>query len=138
MHYLVLKDFLNRNNLSQREAARRIGVTDRMMRYYASGEKQIPKSVEYALMYVADSVKLHVEIDGFNPFTLYIPHPTHIKIGTGYGTEEDIDDEDALPVNEFRQNIVAWGERDSTIKSNFPLNDLASGEIDAEFSIDAS
>jgi transcriptional regulator with XRE-family HTH domain len=48
-----LRELLERAGLSQREAARRIGVSDRAMRYYLSTEpdswKPAPYVVQYAL-----------------------------------------------------------------------------------------
>lgn len=48
-----LRELLDRAGLSQREAARRLGISDRMMRYYLSEDpgawKPAPYSVQYAL-----------------------------------------------------------------------------------------
>jgi transcriptional regulator with XRE-family HTH domain len=47
-----LRELLDRAGLSQREAARRLGISDRMMRYYlAEGEanKPAPYAIQYAL-----------------------------------------------------------------------------------------
>lgn len=38
-----------RAGLSQREAARRIGISERVMRYYCAGERTAPYPVQYAL-----------------------------------------------------------------------------------------
>jgi transcriptional regulator with XRE-family HTH domain len=44
-----LRELIKRAGLSQREAARRIGVSERAMRYYLSGERDAPYPVQYAL-----------------------------------------------------------------------------------------
>lgn len=44
-----LRELLERAGLSQREAARRIGISERVMRYYLSGEREAPYPVQYAL-----------------------------------------------------------------------------------------
>lgn len=47
-----LRELIERAGLSQREAARRIGVSERMMRYYVSGDPNAPRApypVQYAL-----------------------------------------------------------------------------------------
>ena len=47
-----LRELLHRSGLSQREAARRIGVSERMMRYYLSDEAEAPRAtypIQYAL-----------------------------------------------------------------------------------------
>lgn len=44
-----LRGLLLRAKLSQRAAARRIGVSERVLRYYLAGERQAPYPVQYAL-----------------------------------------------------------------------------------------
>lgn len=44
-----LRELIDRAGLSQREAARRIGISERVMRYYLSGEREAPYPVQYAL-----------------------------------------------------------------------------------------
>jgi len=44
-----LRELIERAGLSQREAARRIGISERVMRYYLSGEREAPYPVQYAL-----------------------------------------------------------------------------------------
>lgn len=44
-----LRALLVEAGLSQREAARRIGVSERVMRYYLSGERDAPYPVQFAL-----------------------------------------------------------------------------------------
>ncbi len=44
-----LRELLERAGLSQREAARRIGISERVMRYYLAGEREAPYPVQYAL-----------------------------------------------------------------------------------------
>jgi transcriptional regulator with XRE-family HTH domain len=47
-----LRELIERAGLSQREAARRIGVSERMMRYYVSDDPDAPRApypVQYAL-----------------------------------------------------------------------------------------
>ena len=47
-----LRDLIDRAGLSQREAARRIGITDRMMRYYLADDEASPRApyvVQYAI-----------------------------------------------------------------------------------------
>lgn len=48
-----LKRLLASAELSQRAAAKEIGVNERTMRKYVSGEAPIPRAVELALLYVA-------------------------------------------------------------------------------------
>lgn len=44
-----LRDMLERIGLSQRAAARLLGVNERTMRYYCSGEQPMPYTVQYAV-----------------------------------------------------------------------------------------
>ena len=46
-----IRALIARSGLSQREAARRIGISERVMRYYVSGvdERAAPYPVQYAL-----------------------------------------------------------------------------------------
>ena len=44
-----LYGLLERAGLSQLEAARRIGISPRGMRYYMAGERPVPYAVQYAL-----------------------------------------------------------------------------------------
>ncbi len=47
-----IRGLIERAGLSQREAARRIGVSERMMRYYVSDDQNAPRApypVQYAL-----------------------------------------------------------------------------------------
>lgn len=47
-----LRGLIDRAGLSQREAARAVGITDRMMRYYLSHDPDAPRApyaVQYAL-----------------------------------------------------------------------------------------
>jgi hypothetical protein len=48
-----LRALIARTGLSQRRAAEAIDVSERMMRYYASGQEKIPRAVLYALRYLA-------------------------------------------------------------------------------------
>lgn len=52
-----LKRLLASAELSQRAAAKEIGVNERTMRKYISGEATIPRTVELALLYVAQQRK---------------------------------------------------------------------------------
>ena len=49
-----LRKMLEDAALTQKRAARLIGLTDRSMRRYTGGEVSIPRSVEYALRYVIE------------------------------------------------------------------------------------
>ncbi len=51
-----VRDLLERAKLSQRAAARLLGINERTMRYYCSGEQPVPYLVQYALEMLA-SVK---------------------------------------------------------------------------------
>lgn len=51
-----LRALIARTGLSQRRAAEAIEVSERMMRYYANGKERIPRSVLYALRYLASQV----------------------------------------------------------------------------------
>lgn len=48
-----LRALLDQAGMSQREAARRIGITDRALRYYAAGERSAPYPVQFALEQLA-------------------------------------------------------------------------------------
>lgn len=48
-----LQKLLDRAGLSQRGAAKAIGINERTMRKYIAGEAVIPLTVEYALRWVA-------------------------------------------------------------------------------------
>ena len=47
-----LQKLLDSAGLSQRGAAKEIGINERTMRKYVAGESEIPKTVEYALRWV--------------------------------------------------------------------------------------
>lgn len=51
-----LRELLERAGLSQREAARRVGVSDRMMRYYLSADPAAWKPAPYAIQYALESL----------------------------------------------------------------------------------
>lgn len=51
-----LRELLERAGLSQREAARRIGVSDRAMRYYLSTEPSAWKPAPYPIQYALESL----------------------------------------------------------------------------------
>ena len=44
-----LRALLDQAGMSQREAARRIGISERVMRYYLAGEREAPYPVQYAI-----------------------------------------------------------------------------------------
>lgn len=52
MDRFQFRRLLNKAGLTQVEAGRLIGVTDRTMRRYVSGETPVPRVVVYALLYV--------------------------------------------------------------------------------------
>lgn len=56
-----LRKLLNSAGLSQSEAARQIDITDRNMRRYIAGDLPIPRTVEFALLYVIEKRKLTSE-----------------------------------------------------------------------------
>lgn len=51
-----LRGLLTRAGLSQREAAHRVGVTDRMMRYYLSLNPDSWKPAPYAVQYMLENL----------------------------------------------------------------------------------
>jgi len=51
------RNLLKTAGLSQSEAGRLIGVTDRQMRRYAAGDAEVPLTVQYALRYVIERRK---------------------------------------------------------------------------------
>lgn len=53
-----LRELLERAGLSQREAARLIGITDRMMRYYLSDDPAAPRA-PYAVQYALERLAAH-------------------------------------------------------------------------------
>ena len=48
-----LQRLLDSAELSQRRAAKEIGINERTMRKYIAGESKIPKTVELALCWIA-------------------------------------------------------------------------------------
>lgn len=48
-----LQRFLDEHGLSQRGAAREIGIGERTMRRYIAGEAKLPRAVEFALRWIA-------------------------------------------------------------------------------------
>lgn len=44
-----IRGLIKDTGLSQREVARRLGVTDRLIRYYVAGERECPYTVQYCL-----------------------------------------------------------------------------------------
>jgi len=48
-----LQNFLNKNGLSQRGAAKALDLNERSMRRYTAGDVPIPRVVEYALLWIA-------------------------------------------------------------------------------------
>lgn len=44
-----IRALIDRSGLSQRKAAARIGISERVMRYYCAGERDAPYPVQYAL-----------------------------------------------------------------------------------------
>lgn len=50
-----IRALLEQAGLSQREAARRIGVSERVMRYYCAGEREPPYPVQFALESLSSS-----------------------------------------------------------------------------------
>ena len=51
-----LRELLDRAGLSQREAARRLGISDRMMRYYLSLDPASYKPAPYAIQYAIENL----------------------------------------------------------------------------------
>lgn len=49
-----LRSLLERAGLSQREAARRIGISERVMRYYLAGDREAPYPTQFALERLAE------------------------------------------------------------------------------------
>lgn len=47
-----LRQLIAQTGLSQRRAAEELGLAERTMRYYASGQQEIPRVVIYALRYL--------------------------------------------------------------------------------------
>lgn len=57
-----LQKFLDNHGLSQRGAARLIGISERSMRRYVAGDLPVPQVVEYALRYLA----IKIDEEGMN------------------------------------------------------------------------
>ncbi len=49
-----LRALIAQSGLSQRKAAEELDLDERTMRYYASGQKPIPRTVLYAMRYVVN------------------------------------------------------------------------------------
>jgi DNA-binding transcriptional regulator YiaG len=49
-----VRELLGKAEISQREAARRLGVTDRTMRHWCAGTMPIPYTAQFALECMAD------------------------------------------------------------------------------------
>jgi transcriptional regulator with XRE-family HTH domain len=58
-----LQRLLDDAGLSQRGAAKAIGISERQMRRYIAGDAAVPKFIEYALRWVA----LMTDLDGKKP-----------------------------------------------------------------------
>ena len=54
-----LQKLLDRAGLSQRGAAKAIGINERTMRRYVTGESEVPLTVEYALRWVVSQQSLN-------------------------------------------------------------------------------
>ena len=50
-----LQKFLARHDLTQSGAAAAVGITDRSMRRYISGDQPVPRAVEFALFWIVHS-----------------------------------------------------------------------------------
>jgi transcriptional regulator with XRE-family HTH domain len=50
-----LRALLDQTGLSQHATARRIGISERVMRYYLAGEREAPYPVQYAIERLAGS-----------------------------------------------------------------------------------
>jgi len=57
MHPRKFRQLLETASLTQTEAARLIGMTDRQMRRYVAGDAPVPQVVIYALRYVISQRK---------------------------------------------------------------------------------
>ena len=53
-----LRGLVERSGLSQRECARRIGLSDRAMRYYLAGERKPMYAVQFAMEALASDVQI--------------------------------------------------------------------------------
>lgn len=53
-----LQKLIDSAGLSQRGAAKEIGINERTMRKYVSGESPIPKAVEYAVLWITKHLRL--------------------------------------------------------------------------------
>lgn len=49
-----LQSLLDRAGLSQRGTAKLLGINERTMRRYCAGDSAIPRTVEYAVLWVAE------------------------------------------------------------------------------------
>jgi len=58
-----LQRLLDDAGLSQRGAAKAIGISERQMRRYVAGDAAVPKFIEYALRWLA----LSIDLDGPKP-----------------------------------------------------------------------
>lgn len=58
-----LRALIARTGLSQRRAAEAIDVSERMMRYYASGQEKIPRNVLFALRWLASQASASMPTD---------------------------------------------------------------------------
>lgn len=50
-----LQKLLDRAGMSQRGTAKELGISERQMRRYCSGEAKVPRVVELAVLYVSES-----------------------------------------------------------------------------------
>ena len=53
-----LRAIIDRIGISHREAAEKIGVGGRTMRYWLSGDRTIPYTAQFCLEYLADSTEV--------------------------------------------------------------------------------
>lgn len=64
MTSIELKEHLKRWNISQRGAAKMLGINERTMRKYCAGDLVIPQVVQFALLWVANESRGHRNAQG--------------------------------------------------------------------------
>ena len=89
-----LQKFLDRAGLSQRGAAKALEINERTMRKYVSGDSEIPRTVEFSLLYLAcsqqafdrvkelESVLLSIRTACIESGDLYYAHMASAALGS--------------------------------------------------------